>query len=146
MAPPVSAGKRSQPVLAVKTALRCRPSIAPIATSGKLRHGLTYNRSTRPSPRAEEALFPRGLSGTGDTEVGRKTIPSYRRIRLDAALIVNSYHEITAYDVMLHHVRDALKPGGTFVLVEGIWDSRETQSRDKQIKHHQLAPDLQSRK
>ena len=60
--------------------------------------------------------------------------------RLDAALIVNAYHEMTAHEAILRHVRDALKPGGTFVLMEGIWENREAQSRDEQIKHHELAP------
>ena len=60
--------------------------------------------------------------------------------RLDAALIVNAYHEMTAHEAMLRHTLAALKPGGTFLLMEGIWDSRESQSRDEQIKHHQLAP------
>ena len=35
MIAPVSAGKRSQPVVAVKTALRCRLSIAPFGVSEK---------------------------------------------------------------------------------------------------------------
>ena len=61
---------------------------------------------------------------------------------LDAALIVNAYHEMTAHEAMLRHTLAALKPGGTFVLMEGIWYSRETQSRDEQIKHHQLAPQV----
>ena len=62
--------------------------------------------------------------------------------QLDAALIVNAYHEMTEHEAILRHVRAALKSGGTFVLMEGIWDSREGQSRDEQIKHHQLAPRL----
>jgi len=62
--------------------------------------------------------------------------------QLDAALIVNAYHEMTEHDVMLRHTLEALKPGGTFVLMEGIWESREAQSRDEQTKHHQLASRL----
>src|SRR5258706_4865727 len=62
--------------------------------------------------------------------------------RLDAALIVNAYHEMIEHEAMLRHILAALKPGGTFVLMEGIWYSRETQSREEQIKHHQLAPQV----
>jgi predicted methyltransferase len=58
---------------------------------------------------------------------------------LDAVMIVNAYHEMAAHEVMLRHVRAALKPGGIFVLMEGVWDSREKQPRDEQTKHHQLA-------
>jgi predicted methyltransferase len=62
--------------------------------------------------------------------------------RLDAALIVNAYHEMTEHEAMLRHLLAALKSGGRFVLMEGIWYSRETHSRDEQVKHHQLAPQL----
>jgi ubiquinone/menaquinone biosynthesis C-methylase UbiE len=62
--------------------------------------------------------------------------------RLDAVLIVNAYHEMIEHEAMLRHVRAALKSGGAFVLMEGISDSREAQSRDEQVKHHQLAPQL----
>lgn len=62
--------------------------------------------------------------------------------QLDAALIVNAYHEMTAHEAMLRHVRTALRSRGTFVLMEGIWDRREVQSREEQVKHHQLAPRL----
>ena len=85
-----------------------------------------------------------GKEGLKNVEVikGAEDDPKLPADRLDAVLIVNSYHEMTAHEAMLRHVRDALKPGGTFVLMEGIWDSREAQSRDEQIKHHQLAPQL----
>jgi ubiquinone/menaquinone biosynthesis C-methylase UbiE len=62
--------------------------------------------------------------------------------QLDAALIVNAYHEMTEHEAMLRHIWAALKLGGTLVLMEGIWDSREGQPRDEQVKHHQLAPQL----
>jgi SAM-dependent methyltransferase len=60
--------------------------------------------------------------------------------QLDAVLIVNAYHEMTEHEAILRHVRAALKSGGTFVLMEGIWDSHEGQTRDEQVKHHELAP------
>jgi predicted methyltransferase len=85
-----------------------------------------------------------GKEGLKNVEVikGAEDDPKLPADRLDAVLIVNSYHEMTAHAAMLRRVHDALKPGGTFVLMEGIWDSREAQSRDEQIKHHQLAPQL----
>lgn len=58
---------------------------------------------------------------------------------LDGVLIVNAYHEMIEHEAILRHVRAALRSGGTFVLMEGIWDSREGQSRDEQTQHHQLA-------
>jgi predicted methyltransferase len=62
--------------------------------------------------------------------------------RLDATVVVNAYHEMIAHEAMLRHIRAALKSGGTFVLMEGISDSREAQSRDEQTKHHQLGPQV----
>jgi predicted methyltransferase len=73
---------------------------------------------------------------------GMEDDPKLPTNRVDAALIVNAYHEMTAHEAMLRHTLAALKPGGAFVLMECIWDSREAQSRDEQIKHHQLAPPL----
>jgi len=49
---------------------------------------------------------------------------------LDAVLIVNAYHEMTAHEAILGHVRASLKPGGTFILMEGIWDRHESRSLD----------------
>src|SRR5258708_27655613 len=49
--------------------------------------------------------------------------PKLPAVRLDAALIVNAYHEMMAQEEILRHVRGALKSGGTFVLMEGIWDT-----------------------
>ena len=85
-----------------------------------------------------------GKEGLKNVEVikGAEDDPKLPADRLDALLIVNSYHEMTAHEAMLRHTLAALRPGGTFVLMEGIWDSREVQSRDEQIKHHQLAPQV----
>ena len=85
-----------------------------------------------------------GKEGLQNVEVTKGVVgdPKLPVGRLDAALIVNAYHEMTKHEAMLGHTLEALKPGGTFVLMEGIWESREAQSRDEQIKHHQLAPGL----
>ena len=74
-----------------------------------------------------------------ETVKGKEDDPFLTPESLDAVLIVNAYHEMTAHETMLRHVYAGLKPGGTFVLMEGIWDSRERQPRDEQTKHHQLA-------
>ena len=59
---------------------------------------------------------------------------------LDAVLIVNSYHEMTAHEAMLRHIRAALKQTGVLVLMEGISERWVNASRDEQAKHHQLGP------
>ena len=55
---------------------------------------------------------------------------------------MNAYHEMTAHEAMLHHTLAALTPGGIFVLMEGILDSRQAASRDERVKHYELAPGL----
>jgi len=83
-------------------------------------------------------LADQGLKNV-ETVKGKEDDPLITPESVDAVLIVNAYHEMPAHEAMLRHVRAGLKPGGTFVLMEGIWDSREKQSRDEQAKHHQLA-------
>jgi ubiquinone/menaquinone biosynthesis C-methylase UbiE len=39
---------------------------------------------------------------------------------LDAALMVNTYHEVEPYHEMLAHIRDSLKPGGRLVVVDNM--------------------------
>lgn len=58
---------------------------------------------------------------------------------LDAAVVVNAYHEFTAYAAMLAHIKAALKPGGRLVLVEPIAESRREASRSEQTSHHEIA-------
>lgn len=61
---------------------------------------------------------------------------------LDAALIVNAYHEMTEYAAMLQHIRRALKPDGRLVIVEPIAASRRTADRAEQTRRHEIAPAL----
>jgi ubiquinone/menaquinone biosynthesis C-methylase UbiE len=64
---------------------------------------------------------------------------------LDAALIVNAYHEMPAHEQILAHLHKALKPDGRLVLVEPISDARRELSRDEQIRRHQIAPEYVTR-
>jgi predicted methyltransferase len=58
---------------------------------------------------------------------------------LDAAVVLNSYHEFTDYCAMLGGIRRALRPGGLLVLVDNI-ASQSTESRQWQASHHGLDP------
>ena len=89
----------------------------------------------------KEHLAKEGLQNV-EVIKGAVDDPKLPEGQLDAALIANAYHEMTEHQTMLRHIRAALKSGGTLVLMEGIWDRREEQSRDEQTKHHQLAPRL----
>ena len=59
---------------------------------------------------------------------------------LDAALVVNAYHEFTAHQSMLAAILRALKPGGHLVIVEPLASSRRNESRERQERSHEIGP------
>lgn len=61
---------------------------------------------------------------------------------LDAALMVNVYHEVEPYREMLAHVLDALKPGGRLVVVDNMPQHTRARPRADQVKNHFLAPEV----
>jgi ubiquinone/menaquinone biosynthesis C-methylase UbiE len=60
----------------------------------------------------------------------------------DAALIYNSYHEMTEYGPMLQGILSGLRPGGRLVIIEPIHDSMRAQSRAEQVRKHEVSDDL----
>lgn len=58
---------------------------------------------------------------------------------LDAALIVNAYHEMRDHHAMLTKIKAALKPGGRLVIVEPISPSRRNEAREAQTRRHEIA-------
>ena len=60
----------------------------------------------------------------------------------DAVLIANTYHELTAPKLILHHLADSLKPGGRLVIIDRSPRSGFVASRETQTEHHELHPDL----
>lgn len=93
------------------------------------------------SPRVLEKLRKRvadeRLTNVVVTE-GSAWDPRLATATLDAALIVNSYHEMTEYRAMLMNLRQALKPGGRLVIIEPISAKRRDEPRDLQTKHHEI--------
>src|SRR5687768_8820949 len=73
---------------------------------------------------------------------GTATDPRLPERTLDAALIVNAYHEMTQHQEMLSALRTALKADGRLVIVEPISDARRASSRAEQTKAHEIAPEL----
>ena len=61
---------------------------------------------------------------------------------LDAALIVNSYHEMTEHQTILSALRRALKPDGRLVIVEPVSESRRGRPRADQVKDHEIDPEF----
>jgi precorrin-6B methylase 2 len=61
---------------------------------------------------------------------------------LDAALIVNAYHEMTEHQQVLAALHAALKADGRLVIVEPISDRRRSASRAEQTKNHEIGPEF----
>ena len=59
---------------------------------------------------------------------------------LDAAFIINAYHEMTQARTMLAAIRTALKPQGRLVIVEPISDAYRSRTRIDQEDRHEIAP------
>ena len=59
--------------------------------------------------------------------------------RLDAALVVNAYHEFAEYQAMLRAILTALKPGGRFAIVEPAPTRAADTTRAAQAKRHTIA-------
>jgi predicted methyltransferase len=73
---------------------------------------------------------------------GTATDPRLPERTLDAALIVNAYHEMTEHQQILAALRSALKPDGRLVIVEPISDAGRARSRAEQTKEHEIAPEF----
>ena len=57
---------------------------------------------------------------------------------IDAALIVNAYHEMKEHQAMLASIKRALKPGGRLVIVEPVSASRRSATRETQAGNHEI--------
>jgi predicted methyltransferase len=64
--------------------------------------------------------------------------PRLATATLDAALIINAYHEMTEYRAILTNLRKALKPDGRLVIIEPISAKRRDESREAQTKNHEI--------
>lgn len=76
-----------------------------------------------------------------DVVRGEPNDPHLEANSVDAVLIVHAYHEMREYGAMLSHIRKALRPKGRLVIVEQITESRRDESREVQVKAHDLAPE-----
>jgi rhodanese-related sulfurtransferase/predicted methyltransferase len=85
----------------------------------------------------KEALPP----GTTNVELirGDENDPRLPPDRLDAALIVNAYHEFAEHQAMLARILAALKPGGRLALVEPAPTRPTDTTRAAQGKRHAIA-------
>jgi predicted methyltransferase len=73
---------------------------------------------------------------------GLTTDPRLPAASLDAALIVNAYHEMSEHQAMLSAIRTALKPTGRLVIVDPITDARRAAARGALVPQHELTPEF----
>jgi len=67
--------------------------------------------------------------------------PKLPEATLDAALIVNAYHEMEQHQLILAALRRALKPDGRLVIVEPVTASRRGRPRADEAKSHEIDPE-----
>ena len=68
----------------------------------------------------------------------RIRLPPDQVAKLDAIIILDTYHEMDDHDEILAHVKNSLKPGGKLVICEPIADERRKLARDDQERRHEL--------
>jgi len=62
--------------------------------------------------------------------------------KLDAVIILDTYHEMKDHDKILQHIFSSLKPGGRLVICEPIAESRRKLPRVDQEKKHEVSMDF----
>jgi predicted methyltransferase len=62
--------------------------------------------------------------------------------RLDAVLVVDSYHHFSNYEGMLDKILHSLKRGGRLVIADYSFAEHRAQPRADQLNLHEIAPDL----
>lgn len=75
-----------------------------------------------------------------NTVIGTEDSPNLPGKAVDVVLMIDSYHEMDKPGKMLASVRQALKPGGTLVILEKLKAHAKGKSRADQEKSHTLAP------
>ena len=64
--------------------------------------------------------------------------PKLHSDKLDAVIILDSYHEMDDHDQIVQHVKTSLKVGGRLVICEPIAEERRKLPRDSQKKKHEI--------
>ncbi len=65
--------------------------------------------------------------------------PKLPKGKLDAILVMDTYHEIDDYMKVLGHLKKALKPKGRILILEKLKENKRGKSRDEQARGHTLS-------
>lgn len=91
--------------------------------------------------RLEENMTKRDISNV-TTTVSESDDPKLPSNTLNAVLILDTYHEIDAYEVVLKKLHLALKTGGRLVISDPVANDRRGKARDDQTAKHELGMDF----
>jgi predicted methyltransferase len=109
-----------------------------VGPAGKVFAEDISDRSTRWMNRRVEVF---GLSNV-EVIKGEVADPKLPAGSLAGVLVVNSYHHFAEYPAMNRQILRALKPGGRLVVADYISPEHRSLSREEQLKHHEIDPDL----
>lgn len=87
--------------------------------------------------RLKEIVTEQGLKNTTVVR-GDYDDPKLQPNSLDAAIILDAYHEMDDHDKILMRIKSALKPEGRLLICEPIADERKILTRSEQEKKHEL--------
>lgn len=73
------------------------------------------------------------------TVLGDYDNPHLPSAKLDVVFVMDTYHEIRAYEVFLQHLNASLKSGGRIVILEKLKDHARNKSREEQVISHTLS-------
>lgn len=101
--------------------------------------GLVYGEDIRQSVLDElEGQLGSWAIDNVELILGDTNDPNLPEAMLDAAVIVNAYHEMTEFESMLSGIKRALEPGGRLVIVDNP-PNDSTASRGRQVARHDIA-------
>ena len=89
--------------------------------------------------RLREHLKSRDLNNVS-VILGDYDNPKLPEATLDVVLIVDTYHEMTDYEIILGLVYKALKPGGKLIILEKLKSRVKNGTRREQTNAHTLGP------
>lgn len=73
------------------------------------------------------------------TILGDYDNPKLPKELLDVVIIMDTYHEMDDYIIILEHIKQSLKPGGRILILEKLKKHMRNKSREEQVDAHTLS-------
>ncbi|MBQ4819346.1 methyltransferase domain-containing protein [Aquimarina sp. MMG016] len=88
--------------------------------------------------RLDEHVKQRNLTNV-ETILGDYDNPKLPEGKLDAVIVMDTYHEMKDYRDILEHIKKSLKPNGKVVIIEKFKKHMLNKSRDEQVDEHTIS-------